>query len=132
MKYFLHIIFLISFKSFSAGVLSFHVGVGGGQNYFVGGTIENKSSEIIQKSFIVIQIFEDKCTTGEFIFYEEGILLPGGKVNFKVPTGKPIKAYRILSIGGVDIHGKRVDFIDETYIHIKKNQDDDDRKCKFH
>ncbi|MGY6233020.1 hypothetical protein ACXGPA_22015 (plasmid) [Enterobacter asburiae] len=130
MKYFLYIFFLISFKSFSVGVLSFHVAVGGGQDYFVGGTIENKSSEIIQRSFIVIQTFEEKCTAGEFIFYEEGILLPGSKVNFKVPAGKPIKAYRILSIGGVDIHGKKVDFTDETYIHTKKNQDEDDRECK--
>ncbi|EPL4527083.1 hypothetical protein QCK34_004508 [Enterobacter asburiae] len=130
MKFYLTIFFLISFKSFSAGLLSFHVGVGAGKDYFVGGTIENNSSKTIQKSFFVIQIFEERCTPGEFIFYENGPLLAGVKNNFKVPTGKPIKAYRILNIGGVDIHGKRVDFIDETYLHTKKNQDEDDRKCK--
>lgn len=110
--------------------LLFHMGAGAENEFFVGGTVENKGDSPAEGGVVVIVPVDDMCKTGEPRTASFGQILPGEKKEFRLPFANTrLYGYRLISFGAYDDMGFPVTAKDETREIIMKREDDSRKSC---
>lgn len=100
--------------------LKFHIATAANSVYSLGGTIQNTGDQPIHSGYINFMTSKIKCTPGDIDVFYFNDIKPGQKYRFKIPLPSKIISYKILSFGGVDLHGLPVITEDETSDVISK------------
>lgn len=110
--------------------LLFHMGAGAENEFFVGGTVENKGDSPAAGGVVVIVPVDEMCKTGEPRTASFGQILPGEKKEFRLPfVNTKLHGYRLISFGAYDDMGFPVTAKDETRDIILKREDDSRKSC---
>jgi hypothetical protein len=110
--------------------LVFHMGAGAGNDFVIGGTIENKGDESVAGGFAVILPVDEKCFPGKPEVASFGEILPKEKKEFRIPF-KDIKlhGYRLVSFVAYDNMGYPVASEDETRSIIMSREKEERKRC---
>lgn len=100
--------------------MRFHMATAANNIYFLGGTIQNTGDKSISSGYINYMISKTKCAPGDIMTYHFKTIHPGEKHIFKISIPPYTKSYKILSFGGVDLHGFPVTTEDEIQEIIKR------------
>ncbi|WP_110302978.1 hypothetical protein [Aeromonas veronii] len=109
--------------------LTFHMGIGTSEDFFVGGTIENKGDEGVYQGFIVVTPLNKECYPQKPRLWEFGLINASEKIEFKIPMGNQLHGYKMDVVHGVDSFGNKVLIIDETADILESKKDVYIHKC---
>lgn len=115
------IIFTICFALFCFNVnatpvlhLLFHMGLGADDQFFVGGTLENKGDTDTYRGYIVITPLTQDCYPLTPQLWEFGVVSAGQKQEFKIPVEGRLNGYKLDVVHAVDSYGNKVLVVDDT------------------
>lgn len=109
--------------------LLFHMGIGSGGQFFVGGTLENKGDESVYRGFVVISPLTRDCHPEEPLLWSFGKIKEGEKLEFKIPVLGRLHGYKLNSLYAMDSFGIAVSIVDETAEVIGNKQRDYLKRC---
>ncbi len=115
--------FTSSFSFADASVnLLFHMGAGINGKFYVGGTLENRGSEKVYNSYVVITPLTKDCYPGAPHVSQLGGIEAGRKIEFKIPIDGPLYGYKLDVVHASDSYGNPVNVIDETESAISEKK----------
>lgn len=94
--------------------LLFHMGVGANGQYYVGGTIENRSEQPIERGYIVIIPVNERCQPQQPLLQTYGPVAMGQKIEFNIPIKGQLNGYRLGSFAAFDSMGFAIQTADDT------------------
>ncbi|MEG5910545.1 hypothetical protein [Enterobacter mori] len=109
--------------------LKFHIATVTSNKSLLGGTLQNTGDEILTSGFINYMVTQTPCVSGVIKTYYFNEISPGEKKTFRISIPEGLKAYKILSFGGVNSHGLPASIKDETAGVIKEKIDKEREYC---
>lgn len=110
--------------------LQFHMGLGIGGTFFVGGTLENKSEEDVHQGYVVVTSLSQDCYPKQSSLWPFGKIAANSKFEFKVPIEGKLDGYKLDLVYAMDSFGNKINVIDETELVLNSRQADYIAKCK--
>lgn len=110
--------------------LTFHIGAGAADQFFVGGTVENRGETPIALAYVSILPVNARCELLEMAWQEFGPIPAHGKMEFRVPVTSSLTQYRLAGFGAFDEMGFVVTSVDETAAIIKAREPEERQACQ--
>ncbi|MEY0952135.1 membrane-associated Zn-dependent protease 1 [Providencia manganoxydans] len=128
------VVLMASLLTFTASAngqahLTFHMGAGANQQFFVGGTVENKGDTAIARAYVSILPVDEHCQLLPMAWKEFGPIPAHGRVEFRVPVSSALTQYRLASFGAFDDMGFAVTAVDDTASIIKAREPEIRQDC---
>ncbi|MBD2783480.1 membrane-associated Zn-dependent protease 1 [Xenorhabdus sp. DI] len=111
--------------------LLFHMGLGAGGKFFVGGTLQNKGNQPVAGGYLAILPLNAKCEPGTLTIHAFEPLAPGEKREFRIPINTPLSSYRLIGFGAYDGMGFPLPAIDETAKIIQEREPGERKACQL-
>ncbi|WP_272668215.1 membrane-associated Zn-dependent protease 1 [Providencia sp. PROV117] len=123
---------LFSFTALANGQahLTFHMGAGANQQFFVGGTVENRGDTPIARAYVAILPVTERCELLPMAWKEFGPIPAHGNVEFRVPVASALTQYRLASFGAFDDMGFAVTAVDDTAAILKAREPEARQTCQ--
>lgn len=113
----------------SNATLEFHMGLGDGYKYKIGGTIKNNSNMDIPHGAITYITIDDNCNPSNAKVANFGPINPNDYFEFSIPIENKMSSYRILNISGWNKFGIPIEIEDKNEDIIKSRESDWLKKC---
>ena len=109
--------------------LTFHMGAGAQESFFIGGTIENKGDSAIDGGYVVVVPVTETCTPQKPVMATFGVIEPGEKTQFRVPVDSKLHGYRLAGFAAWDDMGYALPATDESVKIIKEREPEERKNC---
>ncbi|WP_145535820.1 membrane-associated Zn-dependent protease 1 [Yersinia thracica] len=109
--------------------LLFHMGAGGGGQFFVGGTLINAGDTAVAGGYLVIIPVGAHCQLAAPKLQTFGPLAPGEKVGFRAPMDIALTDYHLAGFAAYDDMGFPLPVVDETREIIKTRESEQRKAC---
>lgn len=110
--------------------LTFHMGAGGNNQFFVGGTVENRGDAPIARAYVSILPVTERCELLPMAWQEFGPIEAHGKMEFRVPVNSALTHYRLAGFAAFDDMGFALPSVDETADIIKARELNERQVCQ--
>ncbi|MGL6607843.1 hypothetical protein [Aeromonas hydrophila] len=107
----------------------FHMGAGANDQFFVGGTLENKGDEDVYRGFLVITPLTKDCYPEHPILSPFGAIKAGEKFEFKIPVRGRLHGYKLDTVQAVDSFANKVFVVDTTAAVMASKQPSYQARC---
>lgn len=123
---------LLTFSMLANGQahLTFHMGAGANQQFFVGGTVENRGDKPIARAYVAILPVNERCELLPMAWKEFGPILAHDHIEFRVPVSSALTQYRLASFGAFDDMGFAVTAVDDTAAILKAREPKERQACQ--
>ncbi|MDC9594753.1 membrane-associated Zn-dependent protease 1 [Xenorhabdus sp. IM139775] len=111
--------------------LLFHMGLGAGGQFFVGGTLQNKGDQPVAGGYLAILPLNAKCEPGTLTVHAFEPLASGAKQEFRIPIDTPLSSYRLMGFAAYDDMGFPLPAIDETAKIIQEREPSERKACQL-
>lgn len=128
------VVLMASLLTFTASAngqahLTFHMGAGANQQFFVGGTVENRGDTTIARAYVSVLPVDERCQLLPMAWKEFGPIPAHDKVEFRVPVTSALTQYRLVSFGAFDDMGFAVAAVDDTAAIMKAREPEIRQAC---
>lgn len=110
--------------------LTFHMGAGANNQFFVGGTVENRGDKPIARAYVSILPVNERCELLPMAWQEFGPIPAHGKMEFRVPVTSTLTYYRLAGFAAFDDMGFALPSVDETADIIKAREPNERQVCQ--
>lgn len=127
------VLLFLPFNLFAAPELHvlFHMGLGLNNDFFVGGTLENKGDQDVHQGYIVVTPLSNDCYPKSPQLWSFGKIVANSKFEFKVPMAGKLEGYKLDLVYAMDSFGNKINVIDETESILNSKQADYVAKCQL-
>lgn len=110
--------------------LTFHMGTGANNQFFVGGTVENQGDAPITLAYVSVLPISDQCELLPMAWQVFGPIPPHGKTEFRVPVPSNLVQYRLAGFAAFDDMGFALPAIDDTASIVKAREFEERKTCQ--
>lgn len=124
------VLFILPVLASGQAYLTFHMGAGANNQFFVGGTVENRGDEPIARAYVSILPVNERCELLPLAWQEFGPIPAHGKMEFRVPMSSELSRYRLAGFAAFDDMGFALPSVDETADIIKAREAKERETCQ--